>query len=995
MKGSIYFFPVLIGLVYGQNLWAQPSNDNCTGAIVLTDIVSWCSDNGAFTNAGATSSNLAAASCFSGDDREVWFTFTPIATDVTITVVGSTALGAGGTLMNPEVALYRGNCLGTFDEEQCETDAQNNHVIGLYKGGLAVGQQYLIRVQGRNSRSGTFKLCINNYNPPVNPGSDCFTGSVLCNKDPFVVQSVTGAGSNPTEANDAGCLNGFAGNVESNSTWFTWTAAQNGTLTFNLTPLNPADDLDFVVYELPNGPRNCAGKRVIRCMASGDFTFPSRCMGPTGLKQGANDTEEKAGCNAFDPHDNFLKPLDMEAGKSYALMVNNFTSTGNGFEIEFGGTGEFLGPQANFNTDVDKICTGGSITFTDASTFVNGTITGWQWFFGPDASTASESTQGPHTIQYNTAGTKSVVLTVTSDKGCKITFIKNITVECCPDHFTASAIVADEQCPGNADGSIDFTVTSAFPPLLYAWSNGSTGQDIQGLGPGIYSVVVNDAALCDTTLSYTITSPPPIVLDTFLQMPTCGGGTDGRIELVATGGTPPYEFNWQNAGFSTTAFLANISKGTYSVIVRDANDCRLNLSIDLKELELLLNPTVQAVTPPSCFGGSDGSIVVQVANGISPFRYDWNDGRGFVNQNSLQNRPAGSYAVRVQDANLCEGTFQFDMLEPAMLTAQAEVRHPSCNGTADGSIDLMVAGGVGNYTFSWNNGPPMEDLVNLRSGNYAVTVTDENGCQWDSSFVLVDPVSVIVQLDSLGNAGCFGETTGFINLSASGGQAPYSFSADGINFQPGGNIQNLAAGDYIVRVKDQNGCQDSIPASIDQPRQLLVDAGADLEVELGYEVRLKATPNDFPVTYSWLPTTSVNCPDCPSTIATPFNDTLYWITVQDPSGCTATDSVFVKVKKNRLVYIPTAFSPNNDGQNDYFTFFSGPAGRNLKSLKVFDRWGGLLFEGKNFPMNVLQYGWDGKYNQKLLPAGVYAYVAEVEFIDRHIEVFEGDVTLIK
>ncbi|MDV7400187.1 hypothetical protein RZS08_52725, partial [Arthrospira platensis SPKY1] len=111
--------------------------------------------------------------------------------------------------------------------------------------------------------------------------------------------------------------------MESNSTWFVWTAGSSGSLTFTLTPLNPPDDLDFVVYEYPNGPGNCAEKIPLRCMASS-------CQGPTGLNESSTDLAEPPNCNPA-TQDNFLAALQMEEGKTYGVMVNNFSTTGMGF----------------------------------------------------------------------------------------------------------------------------------------------------------------------------------------------------------------------------------------------------------------------------------------------------------------------------------------------------------------------------------------------------------------------------------------------------------------------------------------------------------------------------------------------------------------------------------------------------------------------------------------------------------------------------------------
>ncbi|MEL6925767.1 MAG: PKD domain-containing protein, partial [Bacteroidota bacterium] len=449
-------FRILVFLLFGLSsnvLLAQPVNDDCDNATNLPNVANWCSTQAQFNNAGATPSGFQAPVCWGQSRDDVWFSFNSIATDVTITVIGATPNGAGGTLRNPQVVLYQANdCGSTLNEQECATDAQGANVIELYKGGLVVGQNYLIRIQGSNN--GSFQLCVNNYNPPVNPGSDCVSASVLCDTSPFTVQSVVGAGNDPDEAGTSSCLGGFGGNSETNSTWFVWTAdaEEPGVLEFTLSPTNPSDDLDFVLFELTDGIGNCNAKTELRCMATGidPSLFPSRCAGPTGLRAGETDNAEPPGCN--NPSQNsFLAPLEMEAGKSYGLLINNFTATGNGFSIEFGGTGKFQGPVADFTSDATgSVCYGQDVNFTDASTFPLGELTNWQWSFGVDAVPATATGQNPPVVQWTSPGLKSVVLTVETDLGCIVTEIETILVEpCCEDvnAMTITPNITDALCP--------------------------------------------------------------------------------------------------------------------------------------------------------------------------------------------------------------------------------------------------------------------------------------------------------------------------------------------------------------------------------------------------------------------------------------------------------------------------------------------------------------------------------------------------------------------
>ena len=994
---------IVFQLLYITTIFAQPANNDCNTATNIPDVADYCSAVGEYTNVNATASNVNDAPCFSNNGNDVWFSFTTIALDVTITIIGDASPASGGTLRQPEVALYTGSCdANGFNLQtlQCGTDdgAFNNHFIQITRGGLEIGQTYFIRVRGRSNREGTFQLCLNNFNPPVNPGSDCVTSAVLCDKSSFVVQQVIGAGNDPDELGNSSCLGGLGGNSESSSTWFTWTAETSGSLTFTLNPLNPSDDLDFVVYELPGGIDDCANKTELRCMASGDFNFPSRCMGATGLNEESTDVSEPPGCNNSS-QDNFLAALDMQAGTSYALVINNFTNTGSGFEIDFGGTGEFVGPQAAFTTDPSDatVCVGSAISFTDASSFALGSIVDWEWSFGSEASPSTATGPGPHEVVFQTPGLKPIVLTVTSDEGCIVTEIETITARCCEINLDIDALVQDVRCTDDANGSIDLTVSNPFPPYAFQWNNGETTEDISDLTEGDYSVTITDEASCDTVINFTINSPPPIELNPVIGMPTCDGGTDGSIELQAMGGTPPYTYSWEGAAFSDDNTLNNISQGDYTVVIRDMNDCEETLDIEVRELQLELDPNVQAITPPSCFGFSDGSIVLNISNGLAPFQYDFNDGNGFVDGNSLMNLPSGTYSVDVIDANLCEGHFDFLVEDPLALAVDISVTNVACFGQGDGMATANVSGGVGNYSYQWSNGQTGPTATGLMPGTYSLTVLDGNACEITDEADVIEPGLLNAEIVNIADVFCFGEATGSLTASGMGGNPPYQYSLDGVVFQSNPQFTALFAGNYTVFVQDQRDCIATVDATIIEPDQLVVDLGTDLTLLLGCDIQLDAqiSPPDHVVTYEWFPSDSLECVDCPSTKAKPTSTTTYEVVVTDPTGCAASDQITITVSKERPLFFPNAFSPDGDGINDYFTIYGGKSARIIKMLRVFDRWGALLFEATDIPLSKPDSGWDGTFRAQQLGTGVYAWFAQVEFVDGEVFLYEGDVTIMK
>jgi gliding motility-associated-like protein len=977
-------------------LLGQAPNDECQSALPIPDVTDWCSAVGAYSNEGATPSGFGQASCWESTSNDVWFVFTPIATDVSITVIGDTDQGSGGTLQRPEVALYTGNCQGIITELRCDENI-NSNIVELYKGGLQVGVPHFIRIQGENGATGTFELCINNFNPPVQPGSDCVIASVLCNKETFTVDDVVGPGNEPDEAGNSSCLGAISmGNSESNSTWFTWTAATSGTLTFTLSPTNPLDDLDFVLYELPDGILNCGNKQELRCMASGDFDFPSPCMGPTGLAEGETDLSESSGCS--DPaQNNFLAPINMVAGRSYALLVNNFTSTGNGFTLEFGGTGTFAGPIADFTADDPDltVCVGDPITFSDLSTYPLGDISGWEWSFGPGADQPVADSRGPHTIAYNTAGTKSVVLTIETQEGCRVTEIKTVEIACCADHFDLSANVTDNACPNEITGAIDLSVSNPYGPYTFNWSSGQTNEDLSGLPADQYDVLIADQAGCDTTLNFEVTAPDPYEVDTLITRPDCGGGTNGTITLGVSGGSPGYEFNWQNSGFGPDSTLTGLAQGVYPVVVRDQAGCTFNLAIPLRELTLALNPLVTAITPPSCFGFSDGFIVVSMENGTPEYQFNFNDGNGFTTDSVLQNLSSGVYNVRVEDAEDCIGNFTFELQDPPPLANTMTEVDVSCFGDSDGSATAGAIGGVGGYTFSWDAGGSTPQLQNLPAGAYPLLIRDANGCAFRDTARIGQPPPLFTDLVSVRDARCFGEGSGEVEVGGTGGVPPYTYSIDSLRFQPDPLLTGLTSGDYTLYVQDANGCLNDTSFFIDQPPPLLADAGEDEQIELGFSTPLQATASADSVSFSWAPFDSLSCANCPDPVADPTRTTSYTVTVRDSLGCTDADSLTVFVLINRPVYIPNAFSPNDDGRNDFFTVYGGIAAQNIESLRVYSRWGELVFEGRDLLPGSEPDGWDGTHRGKALNNGVYIYVAEVRFVDQSVVVFEGEVTLLR
>ncbi len=1004
MKFFYKFSQTVFFLFIATVLLAQPSNNECNNATALTSLSNWCSDAGQYSNAGATESVQPSPGCFPNNqpNNDVWFSFIAQATDVNISVIGNTNFDSGGTLSNPQFALYEGDCNGLADIA-CASDATGTNIVQSFAFGLNVGQTYYIRVSARDGNTGTFQLCINNFNEVPSPSGDCNTAVVLCDKSPFTVPNIQGIGS-VNDVNGSGCDDGPCVFGENNSTWYKWTCEDPGSLTFTLTPLNPIDDLDFVIYELPGGINDCNNKQELRCMMSGEVVganFPvwQPCTGPTGTNLGSVDTGESCGCDPGD--DNFVAGINMQAGVSYALIVDNFSMSGDGFTIEFGGTGTFLGPTAAYNTSTETVCYGESITFTDASTFVNGDIVSYNWDFGNGAIPATSNQQNPPPVTWNSIGSKVVVLTIESDEGCIVTEVGTIQVDpCCEDvnEITADGLITDLLCASIQEGAIDLTAVSNAPITEIDWSNGASTEDIGDLAAGQYSVTITNEATCEEVLEFEVLSPPPILTEVEVGMPTCGGVADGSILITTSGGVSPYLYDWNDGnGLVPTNTFINIPIGDYDVTIQDANGCLLELTIPVEELVLELEPGIPVVIPPSCTGESDASITINIANGQPPYMYDFNDGNGFVSTNTLGNIPAGTYTVNAIDENTCTGEFEIIVEDPPPLAIQIDTINVSCFGEGDGIAVANVSGGVGNYTYEWSNGGQDSVITELVPGDYFITVFDGNGCEIQSGVTITEPPELFIEDLEVIDVLCFGQLSGQIIVGAAGGTPPYVYSTNGNFFQSDNVLANLPARDYTIYVEDANGCIATATATISSPPPLVIDAGEDAIIDLGFSTDINSTlsPLGWEVTYQWIPEDGLGCIDCADPEAAPVNTTTYQVIVTDNNGCTSTDEVTIVVEKKRPIYIPNAFSPNQDGTNDFFTAYAGPAARQIRTFKVFNRWGGLVFDGRNVPIGQDRLGWDGTFLGERLPPDVFAFFMEVEYIDDEVVLYEGSITLVR
>lgn len=234
-------------------------------------------------------------------------------------------------------------------------------------------------------------------------------------------------------------------------------------------------------------------------------------------------------------------------------------------------------------------------------------------------------------------------------------------------------------------------------------------------------------------------------------------------------------------------------------------------------------------------------------------------------------------------------------------------------------------------------------------------------------------------------------------VGVANGTGPYSYWLDSLQQSLGSVVGGLGEGDYAYLVEDRYGCATTGEVSLRSPNPFRIELGPDLVVNLGEEVRLNTGSGEPIAGYSFTPAGLVDCTeDCERVGFFPAESTMLRLLATSPAGCESTDSLRIIVVKTRLVYSPNAFSPNGDGINDRFTLFADtPNVTELASLRVFDRWGGQVFEGLGLAPNETGQGWDGQVDGESASPGIYTYVAEVVFLDGVVERYSGTVVLIR
>ena len=564
----------------------------------------------------------------------------------------------------------------------------------------------------------------------------------------------------------------------------------------------------------------------------------------------------------------------------------------------------------------------------------------------------------------------------------------------------------------------------------YSWidTDGLTsigaGNTVAVTDPGVYYLAVtNNFSGCNTVIDIEveqdIVNPEAnIDLSQSLQI-TC----DHPVVILDGSNSVPIgnlSFNWrkQNQSIGNAAIYEATQPGQYSLLVSNTiNGCTDIIEVIVEEDTEIPFVSIAAPAVITCLQESvalDGSNSVSGPN----FSYGWSGPLllGPTNQVTAEAGGSGTYSLLVTNTQTgCSNT--------AVATVGANQTAPNANAVAGAPIDCFdpetVVRAEGSstgaqITYDWStidghiiDGAQSFEAAVDESGLYILIVTDtENGCTAEAEVSVIaftePPVDALINLR---DPSCFGYQNGSIMIEeVFGGSAPYVYSINNSPFVTGNEaFGGLGAGVYELVIQDVYGCEWSTTLNLEQPDELIVDLGDEQFIELGDEALLEVLVNRFNedlLTVEWLYPEDKFCDsnitrECLIVIDTPFVSTNYLVTITDASGCEASDRVRVHVEKPARVFIPSAFSPDGDGENDYLTVYGGKDVKQIKQFTIMNRWGEEVHRATNFLPGDKNAGWDGLFRGKAENPSVFVAWAEVEFVDGSVAVFTRDVTLIR
>jgi gliding motility-associated-like protein len=588
--------------------------------------------------------------------------------------------------------------------------------------------------------------------------------------------------------------------------------------------------------------------------------------------------------------------------------------------------------------------------------------------------------------------------TVTDNNGCTLTSTAIVTQP--SSYISVSGTPTDVLCAGSTNGTITTNAIGGVTPYTYLWSNGSTTSDLNNLTIGSYTVTVRDANGCTISNSWSINSPLPVSFTGTVTNATCWGYSNGNIILNVINGTPPYYYLWSDN--STNTSLNGVFAGNYSVTITDANNCSINGNYVINQPEKV---SVSITSNQTICIGQSATINSSITGGTAPYVLHWNNGS---NQNSITVSPSTttSYQLSAVDSKQCiSNVANVTITVNPEITATFEVSAPQvCQGESV-HITIHPQGGNGNYSYLLN-GNAMINPVNVfpsQSMTYNILVKDDCGSPTTTLNIpiIVKPLPPVnFYADSI--QGCEPLMVHFNEPNIDFGQSYLWNFGDGSNNMtsteknPTHKFENDGTYSVDLQVTSPEGCKNHFSINnyisvFPRPEARFIAEPNTANIITPTIHFINLSTDNFQSFWNFEDGDSSLVTNPWHTFATTpayYNVTL--ITKTD-KGCLDSSSLMVQIINEYTFYAPNAFSPDNDGKNDFFFVLGHGVVTETFSLKIFDRWGTVLWGTKNYTDQ-----WNGETKSgKKAPIGSYAWM--VKYNDEtgiHHE-YSGSVTIVR
>ncbi|MDR2011223.1 MAG: gliding motility-associated C-terminal domain-containing protein [Bacteroidales bacterium] len=564
------------------------------------------------------------------------------------------------------------------------------------------------------------------------------------------------------------------------------------------------------------------------------------------------------------------------------------------------------------------------------------------------------------------------VVTITDNNNC--TRIENFTVST-PAPFNITTDISNMNCYGDT-AVVILEIYGNTPPYNISWNNGQTGNIFTTTSPGNYPVTISDINNCPVNITITINpSPPRLEINSSVQNAICEGNNNGIISTTVTGGVEPYFLSWNNG--SHNSIITNLYAGNYSLTVTDANGCKSQKNFEVTESKIIITPTINNET---CHE-NNGSIHLDISGSNPPFSILWDDNSS---ENFRTGLLSGIYSVTITDTENCEKvqTYRISNNGPIIET---QINNINCKGGQNGSISISnITGGTPPYSINWSNNSNDYNITNLSAGAYQLTISDINNCTHTYTYLITEPAEALIADILTNNTSCHNTKNGVIYIIASGGNTPYTYYVSNLsNSYSTSYIENLASGEYICRIRDNNNCIIIDTIKIEHPSELTANISLTDPSCIGKndgKIELFVNGGTSPYFFE------VGEIIYTDTIITGLREGYYSVGIYDNNNCKYfIDPIKLTDQFVECIKIPDAFSPNGDGINDTW-IIEGIEDYPEATIQIFNRWGQIITYFK-----ISEGFWNGKYKGKNVPTGSYIYILDLISTE---DKYTGTVTVV-